>query len=173
MVLNNKVRFRPLLACDWNLVAKIYKQGIDTNLATFQTEVPDWDCWHKSHLKQARIVAIIGDEIVGWAALLPVSSRYCYRGVAEVSIYISTDHLGQKIGSQLFDELIAQSEKHGIWTLQSSVFAENTASIKLHHRFGFRQLGIRENIAQHHGLWRSTVILERRSKINGLAELPE
>jgi phosphinothricin acetyltransferase len=168
MVLNNKVKLRPLLASDWYFVAKIYQQGIDTNQATFQTQVPDWESWHNSHLKQARLVAIMNNEIVGWAALLPVSSRLCYSGVAEVSIYISTDHLGQKIGSQLFHELIQESEKHGIWTLQSSIFAENTASAKLHKRFGFRELGYRENVAQHHGEWRTTMILERRSKKVGV-----
>ncbi len=160
---------RPMTPMDWESVAEIYRQGIETGNATFQTEVPSWDNWNSGHLKLCRIIAVYQDEIVGWAALLPVSGRSVYAGVAEVSVYVSTQHIGRKIGTNLLGKLISESEKAGFWTLQSSVFAENKASIKIHENLGFRRIGYREKIAKLNGLWRDTILLERRSMVTGIS----
>lgn len=161
------INFRPLIPEDWKPVAEIYRQGIETGNATFQTEVPDWEKWDSSHLKTCRVVACHESEIVGWAALTSVSSRCVYAGVAEVSVYISTNYQGQKIGRKLLAELITESEKEGIWTLQSGIFPENIPSLKIHRNLGFRKVGVRKKIGKMDGKWRDTVLLERRSKITG------
>ncbi len=145
-------------------VLTIYKEGLDTGQATFNTEVPTWDEWDNLHHKHSRFTALMGSDILGWAALSPVSARYCYRGVAELSIYIAANSRGIGIGDLLLKNLIPDSESNGIWTLHSSVFPENTASIKLHKKHSFREIGYREKIAALHGVWRNTVLLERRSK---------
>ncbi len=151
---------------DWELVREIYQQGMDTNLATFQTECPTYDEFDQSHMKQCRFVIIDGNTIVGWAALTPVSSRCVYRGVAEVSIYIHSSYRGKMAGTQLLSFLSEQSEKDGIWTLQSGIMADNTASIRLHEKCGFRQVGFRERIGKDRfGQWRNTVLMERRSNL--------
>lgn len=157
----------PLLPGHWPRVLAIYRQGIATGQATFQTVAPGWNEWNKGHLPHSRIVAIT-DEVVGWAALSPVSGKPHYRGVAEVSVYVDEGHRGRGIGSALLEELVRQSEVSGTWTLQSSIFPENTASVRLHERHGFRLMGRRERIAQLNGAWRDTVIMERRSKIVGI-----
>lgn len=149
-------------------VKKIYEQGIQTNNATFQTSAPDWDEWNKNHLTHSRLIAIMEDEIVGWAALTPVSGRCVYAGVAEVSVYVSVLHLGLGIGRTLLNNLILESEANGIWTLQAGIFPENLASIKLHESAGFSTLGTREKIGKMHGIWRDTLFLERRSKVIGI-----
>ncbi|MCB8945638.1 MAG: N-acetyltransferase [Ardenticatenaceae bacterium] len=153
---------------DWPQVQTIYKEGLDTGNATFETQTPEWEAWDKKHLTHSRLVARQGDVVMGWAALTPVSARAVYAGVAEVSIYIGAVHRGQGIGHALMAALITEAEAHGIWTLQASIFPENVASVQLHLRHGFRQLGRRERIAQLHGVWRDTVILERRSQVVGL-----
>ena len=158
------ISFRPLTANDWHSVADIYRQGIDTGHATFQQEVPSWTEWDKAHLPHCRLVALYHGDIAGWAALSAVSSRLVYRGVAEVSIYIISAFHGQKIGSRLLGELITESEQQGIWTLQAGIFPENKASLALHTRHGFRTVGFREKIGFMHGVWRDTVLLERRSR---------
>jgi len=152
----------------WNQVAQIYREGIETGIATFETEVPNWEVWDASHLKSCRIVAKNNNEVVGWAALTSVSSRCVYGGVAEVSVYVSSKYRGQKIGTNLLEKLIEQSEKEGFWTLQSGIFAENKASIKMHQNAGFRIIGYREKIGKLNKLWKDNVILERRSKIIGI-----
>lgn len=144
-------------------VSAIYREGLETGLATFQTNVPEWDEWDAGHLQSCRLGAFEGDELIGWAALSPVSSRCVYGGVAEVSIYISNKHRGKGIGRQLLTKLIEASEEAGIWTLQSGIFPENEASIQLHKICGFRLVGYREKIGQYNGQWRDTVLLERRS----------
>jgi L-amino acid N-acyltransferase YncA len=153
---------------DWNQVAHIYREGIATGNATFQKDVPSWEEWDANHIEAGRIVVRSEDSIVGWAAMSPVSSRCVYRGVAEVSVYVSTRHAGQGIGSQLLDALIEASEQEGYWTLQSGIFPENRASIKLHEKHGFRIVGHREKIGKMDGIWRDTVLLERRSKFIGI-----
>jgi phosphinothricin acetyltransferase len=161
------IEIRSLKQKDWYTVAEIYKQGIETSNATFQTEIPTWDAWNSCHLNSCRIVAIFNNEIIGWAALTPVSGRCVYAGVAEVSVYVSSQYKGQKVGTKLLNELILESEKEGIWTLQASVFPENFASFKIHENLGFRKVGLREKIGKMSGIWRDTILLERRSKIVG------
>lgn len=159
-------RIREMQKGDWEQVSKIYQQGMDTNLATFQTECPTYEEFDQSHMKQCRFVIIDGNSIVGWAALSPVSSRCVYRGVAEVSIYIHDSYRGRKIGTQLLSFLSEQSEKDGIWTLQSGIMADNIASIHLHEKCGFRQVGFRERIGKDRfGQWRNTVLMERRNNL--------
>ncbi len=160
--------FRPFYKKDWKEISKIYEQGIETKNATFRIEVPKWSEWNKNHLSSPRIVAELHDEIVGWAALSPTSNRYVYRGVAEVSIYISNKHHGKKIGIQLLQKLITESEKNGIWMLQANVFPKNNASLKIHKNAGFRIVGYREKIGEKNGIWGDIILLERRSNTVGM-----
>lgn len=149
-------------------IAEIYRQGLETGNATFETSVPNWEHWDKSKLKHSRFAAVIDNTVVGWAALSAVSDRCVYGGVAEVSIYISNDHKGKGIGKALMAKLIVESEINGIWTLQSGMFPENEATIALHKSTGFRIVGHREKIGKLGDTWRDTVIMERRSKTIGL-----
>ena len=149
-------------------VAKIYEEGIKTGLATFQNEVPDWQSWDKSHFSVCRIGVCEKKQMVGWSALSPVSSRCVYAGVAEVSVYVSALFRGKGIGKFLLNSLITQSEKAGIWTLQSGIFEENISSIVLHEKCGFRRIGFREKIGKIEGSWKNNVIMERRSKTIGV-----
>lgn len=149
---------------DWDQVAEIFRQGIETGNATFENQIPSWVKWDLTHVPSCRIVATIENVVVGWAALIPVSARKVYAGVGEVSIYISNKYKGQKIGTRLLKKLIEESETEGFWTLQAGIFPENAASIKLHQNNGFRIIGYREKIGQMKGIWRDTVLLERRSK---------
>ncbi|MGG8496529.1 N-acetyltransferase family protein [Tenacibaculum sp. TC6] len=146
----------------WEEVAEIFKEGIQTKNATFRTQVPDWQEWDITHHSHSRLVAVDNGKVLGWCALAPVSARFEYRGVAEVSIYIALDSVGKGIGSMLMNAVIESSEENGIWTLYSSLFPENTASVNLHIKKGFRRIGIREKIAQLDGVWRDTVLYERR-----------
>jgi phosphinothricin acetyltransferase len=155
----------PLLPEHWQAVRTIYEQGIATGHATFQTSAPEWGEWDDAHLKHCRLVAILDNRVAGWAALTPVSGRCVYAGVAEVSVYIAAFSRGLGIGEELLQALIAESEKNGLWTLQAGIFPENIASIRIHEKTGFRQVGYREKIGQMNGIWRDTVLLERRSKI--------
>ena len=152
----------------YNSVKNIYMEGIATGHATFQTEAPTWEEWNKGHLLHSRFIAIDNEVIMGWAALLPVSGRPVYDGVAEVSIYIGSAYRGKGIGNTLMNELISSSEQKGIWTLQAGVFPENKASLQLHENNGFRIIGKREKIGKMDNVWRDTVLLERRSKITGI-----
>jgi phosphinothricin acetyltransferase len=155
---------RKMHAGDGQRVLQIYRQGLETRNATFETEVPDWKHWDLAHHEFCRFVYAEKGEVLGWGALSALSKRSCYKGVAEISVYIDTGHLGQGIGSKLMKAVIDESEKNGIWTLYASIFPENVASHKLHLRHGFREIGIRERIAQLDGIWRDTLILERRSQ---------
>lgn len=149
-------------------ISRIYKEGIETGHATFETTIPEWEDWDKSKLKHSRLAAIVDDTVVGWAALSPVSNRCVYGGVAEVSIYISNMHKGKGIGTALISKLIDDSEANGIWTLQSGMFPENEATVALHQRFDFRLVGYREKIGKLGNTWRDTIIMERRSKTIGI-----
>ncbi len=151
-------------AADWERVRAIYAEGIATGEATFETEAPEWEGWDAAHLRSARLVAREGAVIKGWAALSPVSARKVYSGVAEVSVYVGEEFRGEGIGRLLLEALIKISEQVGIWTLQASIFPENLASVRLHLRCGFREVGRRERIAKLRGAWRDTLLLERRSK---------
>jgi L-amino acid N-acyltransferase YncA len=164
------MQLQPLTAAHWPAVRAIYEQGIATGNATFETQAPEWEAWDRAHLTHSRLVAIDdAGTVLGWAALSSVSSRCVYGGVAELSIYIAAVARGQGVGRQLLQALITDSEAHGIWTLQAGTFEENTASIALHTQAGFRVIGHRERIGQHHGVWRNTVQLERRSLSVGVA----
>ncbi len=145
-------------------VRLIYQEGINTGNATFETEAPAWEKWDKSHLRECRLVSRSETDVVGWAALSPVSNRCIYAGVAEVSIYVRSSARGKGIGKKLMMALIEESERNGIWTLQGGVFPENKASMALLKSCGFREVGIRERVGQISGLWRDVILLERRSK---------
>ena len=147
----------------WDQIRQIYVEGLRTGQATFETEAPSWEKWDAGHLPFARLLAISGGVVKGWGALSPVSARPVYAGVAEVSVYVRESCRGQGVGRALLGQLIDQSEKYGIWTLQASIFPENEASIALHKSSGFRAVGVRERIGLLHGIWRDTVLLERRS----------
>lgn len=150
---------------DWPDVAVIYAEGIRTGHATFQSEVPSWEEWDAAHILTCRIVAETDSQVAGWAALSPVSARRVYAGVAEVSVYVGSAHRGQGIGSQLLKQLVAGSEAAGFWTLQAGIFPENIGSLRLHAAQGFRRVGRREKIGQMNGVWRDTLLLERRSTV--------
>jgi len=163
------VQISIIIKDDWNAVSKIYKDGIETGLATFETKIPSWSDWNDAHLQSCRFVALLENRIVGWAALSPVSSRCVYGGVAEVSVYVDTKNCRKGIGTKLLQELIDQSEKEGFWTLQSGIFPKNKVSIQLHKKLGFREIGYREKIGRmKDGVWRDNIILERRSNIVGI-----
>jgi L-amino acid N-acyltransferase YncA len=157
------MKIRKLLVADWEQVRLIYEKGINTGNATFQTTTPSWEDWNQSHLDSCRIVSEDDNDLTGWAALTPVSSRCVYAGVAEVSVYVDPAHSGKGIGLALLNELVKQSEAESIWTLQAGIFPENIASLKIHEKAGFRLLGIREKIGKQNGIWRDTALLERRS----------
>jgi len=164
----DKLKFQKLTKSHWPKVAEIYGQGLATGNATFQTEVPTWEDWDGNHLSDCRFIATLDNEMVGWAALSPVSSRCVYGGVAEVSVYVATHFAGQQIGSKLLKRLITASETKGIWTLQAGIFPENIASLKIHKKLGFREIGFREKIGKMKGVWRDTILLEHRSSKVGI-----
>jgi phosphinothricin acetyltransferase len=153
---------------DWPAVRTIYEQGILTGHATFETQVPDWERWDEDHLRECRLVAVRYGEVIGWAALSPVSGRCIYAGVAEVSVYVAETARGQGVGRALLERLVSASEEAGLWTLQAGIFPENEASIGLHKACGFRIVGHRERIGQMEGVWRDTVLMERRSQVVGV-----
>jgi L-amino acid N-acyltransferase YncA len=148
---------------DWPAVRDIYEEGIATKQATFDTAAPSWEEWDARHLSDVRLVAERDGEVVAWAALSPVSARACYAGVAENSVYVAEGARGDGIGSALMTELLDRADEAGFWTIQTSIFPENAASIALHRRCGFRVVGTRERIARLDGAWRDTVLMERRS----------
>jgi phosphinothricin acetyltransferase len=161
------VEVNAMVSADWEQVRAIYLEGIASGQATFEVEAPLWEEWDAAHHPFARLVARLDGQVVGWIALSPVSRRRCYAGVAEVSFYVSSNHRGQGIGRALLLEAIAQSERNGIWTLQGATFPENEASLRLQRACGFRELGRRERVAQLDGLWRDTILTERRSQVVG------
>jgi L-amino acid N-acyltransferase YncA len=160
----------------WPSIREIYREGIATGNATFETELPDWEKWDRSHCKDCRLVAFEPFEkdsefliplekltVIGWAALSPVSARHVYRGVAEVSVYVAATARGRGVGKALLEALVRESEAKGIWTLQAGIFPENTASVTLHKSCGFREVGVRNRIGKLENRWRDVVLLERRS----------
>jgi L-amino acid N-acyltransferase YncA len=162
------IGIEPMSPDDWPAVRSIYQEGIFGGDATFEMEVPSWDEWNQSHMQIARLVARIDLAIVGWAALRPVSTRKCYRGVAEVSVYVTGQLQRQGLGRSLLREMIRVAEENGIWTLQGSVFPENHLSLRMCEACGFRQVGRRKHIAKLNGLWRDTILVERRSTRVGI-----
>jgi len=156
------MKIRPLIKTDYPRVRQIYQSGLDTGIASFETQTLDWEAWDQKYLKPCRLVATMDNEVVGWVALTPFSKREVYKGVAELSLYISSQHKGKGIGSALLEKLITLSEEQGFWTLQAKIFPENKASIHLHKKLGFREVGFRQMIAQRDGKWYDNVLLERR-----------
>jgi L-amino acid N-acyltransferase YncA len=157
------MKIEKLTETHWSEVSAIYKSGLATGNANFSHKVPDWDEWDKTHVKNCRLVATENGEVLGWAALTAISDHCVLAGVAEVSLYIAENSRGKGIGKQLLSDLIKQSEEYNFWTLESRIFAENLASIKIHEENGFRTVGSRERIGQLNGVWRDTLLLERRS----------
>jgi L-amino acid N-acyltransferase YncA len=164
----NEVMIRSMDDSDRERVLSIYEEGIRTGNATFETSAGSWEQWDAGHLKSPRLVAESAEEVVGWAALSPVSGRCVYGGVAEVSVYVSSAARGKGIGVALLTRLTEESEKHNIWTLQAGIFPENEASIKIHEKAGFRTVGIREKLGKMDGRWRDVVLMERRSEKVGV-----
>lgn len=165
---NIDVKIESMTIDSWIDVARIYEEGIATRNATFEQQVPDRDSWDKSHRKDCRLIALVDDKVVGWAALSDVSGRCVYSGVAEVSVYVDSGYRGKGIGDRLLNALIKESELCGIWTLQAGIFPENISSIRLHHKHGFRTVGIRERLGKMDNRWRDVALLERRSKTVGV-----
>jgi phosphinothricin acetyltransferase len=161
------VRIDVMSPADWPEVCAIYEEGIATGLGTFETKAPSWEEWNAARLPHSRLVAR-DDQVLGWAALSPVSKRACYVGVAEVGIYVAAVARGRGIGRALLDALIQSSEQNGIWTLQGATIAENEASLALQTRCGFRIIGRRERIGKLAGVWCDTVLTERRSTTVGM-----
>jgi len=163
------IEIRQFTQADYSAVENIYQQGIDTGDATFQDKAKTWREWDSSMLSSCRLVAVEGNTVVGWAALSPISTRLVYAGVAEVSVYVASDSQGKGVGKKLLSQLIIDSESNNIWMLQAGIFPENIGSILLHEKNGFRELGIRENLGKMNGVWRDVTLMERRSKVVGLA----
>ena len=153
---------------DWEQVSQIYEEGISTGIATFELNVPSYESWDRAHLDICRLVAEEAGSTLGWAALSPVSSRCVYGGVGEVSVYIASKSRGKGVGKLLMERLIEESEEAGFWTLQSGIFPENQASIKLHEKVGFRYIGKRERVGKIHGIWKDNLLFEKRSKKIGI-----
>ena len=149
----------------WPDVSRIYAEGLATGNATFETEVPSWDRWDASHLRGHRLVAVRDGAVVGWVAVSAVSVRAVYAGVVEVSVYVAEAARGLGVGRALLEVLIASTEAAGIWTIQSGVFPENSASLRLHERLGFEVVGRRRRIGKLAGVWRDVIAIERRSPV--------
>ncbi|MDZ7613517.1 MAG: N-acetyltransferase family protein [Flavobacteriaceae bacterium] len=152
---------------NYSEVAAIYEEGIRTGMATFETQVPDWQTWNKAHLEIGRTALIEQGHLLAWGALAPVSNRYAYRGVAEISVYVAESARGRGLGTAILQELIRAGEQNNLWTLQAGIMRQNKVSIEMHRNCGFRVIGFREKVAQLHGVWTDSVLMERRSKIVG------
>jgi L-amino acid N-acyltransferase YncA len=157
------MELQPLRPGDWPAVRAIYEAGIATGDATFETAAPDWPAWDAAHLADHRLVARVDGRVVGWTALSPVSDRCAYAGVAEDSIYVAPDAKGRGVGRALLAAVVVSAEQGGIWTVQTGIFPENQASVRLHQVCGFRLVGVRERLGRLHGRWRDVLVLERRS----------
>lgn len=160
--LPDDVTVRAMTDSDWEAVRRIYAEGIATGDATFETDVPSQQVLDEKWSVGHRWVAVVEEQVVGWATLAPVSDRDCYRGVAENSVYVGDGFRGRGVGKSLIHKQVNEADAAGLWTLQTSIFPENRASIALHHSSGYRTVGIRERVAQLDGVWRDTVMLERR-----------
>lgn len=162
------ITISPMLSEHADKVLDIYRHGIASGMATFETEVPAWPVFDQKYHSHSRIIAVEENEVLGWAGLIPVSGRECYSGVAEVSVYVHQDHQRKGIGRMLLLSLISESENNGIWSLLSVIHEENRASIHLFEQCKFRVIGYRERIAMLDGIWRTTVMMEKRSKKVGV-----
>jgi L-amino acid N-acyltransferase YncA len=163
------ITIRPMRSIDAGQVLAIYQAGLDAGDASFETRAPSWEVFDAAKLPAHRLVAMADGtgELLGWAAVSPVSSRPVYAGVVEHSVYVDTAARGHGVGAALLQALIESAEAAGVWTIQSGIFPENTASLRLHERAGFRVVGIRERLGRHHDRWRDVVLVERRSPVAG------
>jgi L-amino acid N-acyltransferase YncA len=152
-----------MASADAAAVLRIYQDGLDAGQASFETTAPDWAAFDRGRLPDHRYVAVDADVVVGWVAVTPVSARPVYAGVVEHSVYVDPGAHGRGVGAMLLSALIASTEAAGVWTVQSAIFPENAASLRLHERAGFRVVGVRERLGKHHGHWRDVILLERRS----------
>lgn len=173
LLLGPDVLIRPMRAADWPMVGEIFDQGIRGGEATFETTAPSWEAFDAGKIASPRLVAEVDGLVLGWAAASPVSGRPVYRGVIEHSVYVHEDARGRGIGRALLAAFVSAADESGFWTIQSSIFPENIASLRLHEQAGFRVVGRRERIARstlgpHAGHWRDTVLIERRSTRNGV-----
>jgi len=148
---------------DWEAVRRIFVEGIESGHATFETDTPTWEKWDADHLLAPRLVARQDGTVIGWGVLSPASGRCVYAGVAEISLYVAAASRGKGVGTALLEVLVPASEAEGIWTLQAGIFPENVASLAVHRRCGFREVGRRERLGKHGGVWRDVILLERRS----------
>lgn len=164
-MIRKEITVRAMIPDDWISVSAIYAEGIATKNSTFETNIPSWEVWDKSHLSICRFVAEVNKAIVGWAALSSVSSRCIYAGVAEASVYVAETARGQGIGTLLLNKLIADSEANDVWMLEAGIFPENSSSLALQKRCGFREVGYREKLGKLDGKWRDVMFFERRSKV--------
>jgi phosphinothricin acetyltransferase len=167
------ITIRPMTETDWPAVARVFREGIDTGHATFETEVPPWEDWDGSHMKSCRLVAEVDGQVVAWAALTAVSDRCVYGGVAETSVYVGSAGRGLGVGTRLLQAAVVESEQAGLWSLEAQTFPENAASIALHEGVGFRQVGTRSRVGKMSygpmkGAWRDVVLLQRRSETVGV-----
>ena len=162
------MEIRPLHKADYDAVSAIYQQGIDGGDATFTTQVRSWEQWDVDKAKEARLVAVFEDKVVGWACLNKVSPNPVYKGVGETSVYVDNAFQGQGEGQILLNALVEASEQAGYWTLQALIFPENIASIHIHEKAGFRKIYLHEKFGRHNDLWRDVLLLERRSTVVGL-----
>lgn len=164
---------RSMVPSDWPAVEEIYRHGIEDGEATFETQTPTWEAFDAGKITEPRLVAVDdGGRVLGWAAASQVSARAAYCGVIEHSVYVRREARGQGLGRLLLGAFVSASDRAGFWTIQSSIFPENAASLRVHHAAGFRVIGTRERIARsllgaHAGQWRDTVLIERRSAVNG------
>jgi phosphinothricin acetyltransferase len=166
MILAEEVTVRPMKDLDADRVLAIYQAGLDTGNASFEATVPSWEVFDSSHLQEHRLVAEDQNgRLLGWTAVTAVSARCVYAGVVEHSVYVDPDHRGRGVGEGLLEALIASTERAGIWTIQSGIFPENRASLRLHQRVGFRVVGTRERIGRHCAQWRDVLMIERRSSV--------
>ena len=164
----NNIIIRNISERDYPAIKSIYEEGIAGGNATFEKTAPDWEYWNSAKLPFCRLAAELNNEIIGWAALSPTSTREVYKGICEESIYIRSMHSGKGAGKILMNALIEESERNGVWTLYASIFPENKASIKLHLNTGFREIGYMEKAGCMNGKWRDTILFERRSKLTGI-----
>jgi len=162
------IKIRTFNKADFETLRNIYQLGINTGNATFEIAAPDWEEWNLKFQKSIRLVAEENENVVGWAGLIPVSKRAVYKGVSEVSVYVHPNTAGKGVGKLLLENIIRLSEQQNIWTLQASIFPENTVSIHLHTYMGFRRVGIRKKIGKMLGKWRDTILMERRSEVAGV-----
>jgi L-amino acid N-acyltransferase YncA len=164
---SNSLRVRAMTPADGEAVLRIYQAGLDTGQASFETTAPEWDAFDAGKLPGHRQVVVLDGAVVGWVAVSAVSARPVYAGVVEHSVYVDPTVQGRGVGRALLDALIASTEAAGIWTIQSGVFPENMASLRLHEQAGFRVIGTREKVGRHHHRWRDVLLIERRSRIAG------